>query len=432
MGWTIDGAPYAAWHGITPMTDFFRDSDPGMLLTSGEGCHVVDEAGRRYLDARSSMWNVTLGYSCEPVKEAMCRQLAALPSGTVMRYEHPTAVAARYAARLAAVMPPAAQWYIRFGNTGSQMTEAAAMLSRFHRRMTGEQDRTTVLAFHHGYHGTGPLASALTGDPILHDYSAPLDGHVRHVGTPTVEAAAAAIDEAGAEHVTAVILEPVLGSCITAAPLPFLEAVLALCRDRGIHVILDEVTTGAGRAGSMTIAERLATPPDMIVLGKGLSSGYFPLAALAVTSPLYDALADPAGLRLGFPNGSTTDGHPVGMAAGLAVLDVLTADGFLAGVRETSSYLRQTLAAALADVPEAGGIVGEGLLLGVELVRDGEQWPLREINQLRLVCASHGLLVSYAVGSLALLPPLVITRAECDELAERLGKALRDHLSSAG
>ncbi|WDZ83218.1 aminotransferase class III-fold pyridoxal phosphate-dependent enzyme [Micromonospora cathayae] len=419
-------ASYAAWHGLSPMTDFFRDSDPGRFLVAGSGSHVTDAAGRRYLDARSSMWNLTLGHSCEPVKEAMRQQLDVLPSGTVLRYEHPPAVAAGYAARLAALLPDPLR-HVRFGNTGSQMTEQAAMLSRFHRRMTGQPERRYVVAVHNGYHGTGPLATALTGEPILHEWSAPVDAYVRHVTAPTLPEILALVDEIGPDQVTAVLVEPVLGSAIEPVSLPFLTSLISECRARDVHVILDEVTTGAGRTGTMTVTERLPVAPDMVVLGKGLSAGYFPLAALVVARSIFDALADPP-LRLGFPNGSTTDGHPIGMAAGLAVLDVLTADGFLAGVRDTGRHLVDLLASGLADEPAAGPVVGEGMMLALGLAYDdGEPWSVREVNRFRLTCRDHGLLTSYAPGFLPLMPPLTLSRDECAELVDRLRAALGAH-----
>jgi adenosylmethionine-8-amino-7-oxononanoate aminotransferase len=425
----FDSESYRAWHGTAPMADFFRDSDPGMFLVSGSDCTVRDAAGREYLDARSSMWNVTLGYSCEPVKAAMRAQLDILPSGTVMRYEHPTVIAAEYAARLADSLPDPLD-YVRFGNTGSQMTEAAAMLSRFYRLMTGQQGRDHVITVTGSYHGTGPLATALTGEPVLQKYSGPLDRYVRHVATPRIDTADVGeiitlIDEIGADQVTAVMVEPVLGTFVQPIPLPYLNQLSAECRARGIHVIADEVTTGLGRAGGMTVSERLDHPPDMLVLGKGLSAGYFPLAALAVSRDIYTELARTEH-RVGFLNGSTTDGHPIGMAAGLAVLDLVSAPEFFPSVRETASFLRTAIRDELADVPAVRGVGGEGMMLGVELAHaDDTPWSVSEVNRLRLVCRDHGLLTSFSRGVLPLLPPLTISRADCVELVSRLAKALR-------
>ncbi|MFD7658190.1 aminotransferase class III-fold pyridoxal phosphate-dependent enzyme [Actinosynnema sp. NPDC059797] len=429
----FDSDSYHLWHGNAPMEDFFRDSDPGMFLVGGSGSRVRDAAGREYLDARSSMWNVTLGYSCEPVKAAMRAQLDVLPSGTVMRYEHPTRVAAEYAARLAAALPSPLD-HIRFGNTGSQMTEAAAMLSRFHRRMTGEPERTHVVTVKGSYHGTGPLATALTGEEVFHRFSAPIDPFVRNAPTPDfgdggddpVRPVLDLVDEIGAERVTAVMVEPVLGTFVQPVPHRYLNALIAGCRARGIHVIADEITTGAGRAGSMTVSERLEAVPDMLVLGKGLSAGYFPLAALAVSRPIYDALHGTEH-RVGFLNGSTTDGHPIGMAAGAAVLDVITAPGFFEDVRERAAFLRDALREGLSDIAAVREVGGEGMMIGIELAyRDGTPWSLTDTNRLRLACRDGGLLTSFSVGVLPLMPTLVIDPADCADLVALLGKALRD------
>jgi adenosylmethionine-8-amino-7-oxononanoate aminotransferase len=436
----LEQATYHLWHGIDPMAEFCRNADPDAFLVGGEGSYVIDRAGRRYLDARSAMWNVSLGYSCEPVKEAMRRQLDAMPGGTILRFEHPPEISVRYAAALAATLPEPLN-YVRFGNTGSQMTEAAAMLSRFYRRMTGEPWRNQVIALRGSYHGSGPLASALSGEPVLHNYSAPLDVHTRYISRPLpgscgVEDGARcdgscvgpfleALDLVGEELVTAVILEPVLGSYVLSLSGHYLHRIAQECRARGIHVIADEVTTGAGRTGAMTAVERFGLVPDMVLLAKGISAGYFPLAALVVGSPIYDALAAEE-LWLGFPNGSTTDGHPVGMAAGLAVLDILGAEGFYARVRETGEFLRSVLVESLADIPAAGEILGAGLMLGVECVDDsGERWPASQVDKLRLACRDNGMLTSYAYGVLPLLPPLILSRDECADLAGRLARSFR-------
>jgi adenosylmethionine-8-amino-7-oxononanoate aminotransferase len=442
----LQASTYQLWHGIIPMADFRRTADPDEFLVGGERGYAIDRLGRRYLDARSAMWNVTLGYSCEPVKEAMRRQLDELPSGTILRFESVPDVAVRYAEALAGSLPDPLN-YVRFGNTGSQLTEAAVMLSRFYRRMTGERDRNHVIALDGSYHGSGPLASALSGEPVIHDYSAPLDDHVRHIVRPapggcgTDDAAPCdggcvrplvdLVGGLGAERVTAMIVEPVLGSHVLPLTGHYLTRVAAECRSRGIHFIADEVTTGAGRTGAMTASERAGLTPDMMVLGKGISAGYFPLAALAVSESIFAALAGP-GRPLNFPHGSTTDGHPIGMAAGLAVLDIITADGFFEGVRETGHFLRDLIVESFSARAEVAAVRGRGLMLGVEFVHDdGSAWDVYDIDDLRRTCRDHGLLTSVAHNLLPLLPPLTISRDECVELVDRLGRSL-DELRKRG
>lgn len=367
-----------------------------------------------------------------------------LPSGTVMRYEHPTEIAADYATKLADSLPRPLD-YIRFGNTGSQMTEAAVMLSRFYRKMTGDSGRKYVITVLGGYHGTGPLATALTGEPVLQEYSAPLDRYVRHVVAPATDphpsgsATTGAdcdgacihpvvdlIEEIDPDRVTAVMLEPVLGTIVQPVSHHYLNRLITECRSRSIHVIADKVTTGVGRAGAITVSERLAVTPDMIVLGKGLSAGYFPLAALAVSSSIYHELAR-SEHRVGFLNGSTTDGHLLGMAAGLAVLDVITTPGFFESVRQTGVFLRELIQDTFADEPTVREVGGEGLMLGVGLAaEDGTPWSVSEVNRFRLACRDHGLLASFSRGVLPLMPPLTISRNDCVELVSRLGKTLRE------
>ena len=430
----FDGSGYRAWHGLAPMPAFFQNSHPDLFLVEGKGSHVTDRAGRRYLDARSSMWNVTLGYSCEPVKAAMRRQLDELPFATIMRFEQPSAVAVEYAAALSALLPEPLN-HIRFGNTGSQMTEAAAMLSRFHRRVIGQPDRCEVITLDGSYHGTGPLATALSGEPKLQEFSRPLDAHVRHVPAPPIvdddaDGAAAGrvldlVDEIGAEKVTAVMLEPVLGTDTVTLSRAYLDRLIRECRARGVHVILDEVTTGAGRVGRMSVAETLTETPDMVVLAKGLSGGYFPLAALAVSSTIFQDLAEPHA-PLGFVNGSTTDGHPLGMAAGLAVLDILRADGFLEQVRATGRFLTELITDACAGLPAVKGVRGEGMMLCVDLVDEqGEPWHVLKVDELRVHCRDNGLLTSLAHGSMPLMPPLTLSRDECAELVDVLSRSIK-------
>lgn len=390
-------------------------------VSQGKGCWVQDASGRWYLDARAAMWNTTLGYDAERVVEAMSAQLRRLPVAQIIRYEEPSDVALEYARRLVDTLPDPLN-HVRFGSTGSQMTGAAVLLSRFVRKVAGHPDRTKVIAFTNGYHGTGGIAGALTGERQAHALQAPLVPDIHHVKPWNLEALARAVERYGPEHITAIVVEPIMGTDVLAAPDGVLRHLRDLCDRHGIHLIADEVTTGFGRTGGMSVMADHGILPDLLVLGKGITSGYFPLAALVCTDALFDeAVSRPEYV---FPHGCTADGHPVGMAAGLAVLDEL-ADGSLFGhVRAVGEHLRQRLRDHAAGTPLIHDVRGTGLMIGVEL-RDGDERPgAARMTEVRRACQDAGLLLTTTNSTLVLMPPLILTETEADELVNRLVGAL--------
>ncbi|WNV85137.1 aminotransferase class III-fold pyridoxal phosphate-dependent enzyme [Umezawaea sp. Da 62-37] len=381
-------------------------------LVSGEGCHVTDAAGRRYLDARSALWNAGLGYSNTAVADAVRAQLDQLPVAQLIRHDQPPQVSLRYAERLVAVLPEHLR-HVRLCSTGSQAVEGAVFLSRFVRILQGDPDRSQVIAQHDGYHGIGGLASAVTGEPELHELHGPLVPGVHHVRPWDMEELRTALDRIGPGRVTAIILEPILGTGALEAPPGYLEEVQRLCREHGVHFVVDEVSTGFGRTGTLTVTEELGLEPDMLLLSKAISAGYTPLAAIATTAEiLAGALARP---DVVFPHGSTADGNPVSAAAGLAVLDELADGVVLENVRARGAQLT----AGLAALPSVLRVRGRGLMLGVDL-----ELPAEAVAELRLRCREAGLLVSTAGSTVIVTPPLVITAADCDELVGLLAVCL--------
>jgi adenosylmethionine-8-amino-7-oxononanoate aminotransferase len=436
----LDRDPHALWHGVVPMGRVHVPGWDDLLLVRGQGSHVYDVAGRSYVDARSSMWNVTLGYSCEPVKEAMRRQLGLLPFAALMRFDQPAKISEEYANRLAEVLPRGIG-RIRFANTGTQATETAVMLSRFSRRVRGEAGRTAVVCLDMSYHGSGPLATALTGEDILHELCAPLTPDVYHVPPPfcqqcpwglkypgcglrCADAVIEKLDALGPERVTAVMVEPVLGTSTIVPPPEYLPRVRQACVERGIHLILDEITTCAGRVGAMTVTESLPFVPDMVVLGKGLSTGYFPLAAIAVSEELYELFYRPQ-WGYAFPIASTTDGHPVGMAAGIAVLDVIMEPGFLDAVRHRGERLRWLLGQLIPSNENIAGVRGIGMMIAVDLIdQEGRPWTAKAVDNLRIACQKHGMLTTFSPGSMPIMSPINATESDCLEMVEILNAAI--------
>ena len=414
----------ALWYNSISTEHIDRGVIAQTAITHAEGCWVTDAVGRRYLDARAALWNTTLGYSEQSIVDAMTAQLRTLPVAQVIRYQQPPEVALTYARRLVSALPGDLS-HVRFGSTGSQMTTAAVFLSRFLRKVRQERNRTAVIAFGKSYHGTGGMASALSGERQLHALQSPLVPDIHHVPAWKLDALMNAVRKLGPDRVSAIILEPVLGTGIRPAPPGFLAAVRTLCDEHGIHLIVDEVTTGFGRTGFMAAIEHEGVQPDMLVLGKGITAGYAPLAALVTTDVVFDtALSRPDFV---FPHGSTADGHPVAMAAGEAVLDRLADGTLFVAVREHGQWLRDRLVELLAHE-----VRGVGLMIGVEL-RDGHDEPLSAATMSRVheECATEGLLITTTDNTIVLMPPLVISVEECGELVARLDTALRRVLNTA-
>ncbi|WP_433392220.1 aspartate aminotransferase family protein [Micromonospora sp. KLBMP9576] len=418
---TTDQHRPALWFGaLSGATD---EEHRHRALESGEGCFVRDVTGRRYLDARSALWNAALGYDNARVRAAIHRQLDALPVAQLIRHEQPTALALAYARRLVAALPGDLA-HVRFCTTGAQAVEGAVMLSRFIRRHEGHPERTGVIALWDGYHGVGGLASGLTGEAPLHRLQEPLATGVRHVPPGDADALRDAVASLGPQRVTAILLEPVLGTGVVELCADYLRAARELCDRHGIHLIFDEVSTGFGRTGSLTAAERLGVDPDMMLLSKGITAGYAPLAAIAVTGAvLSSALA--AGVV--FPHGSTSDGHPLALAAADAVLDEFAEGAVLRNVVERGAQLTAALRELGRRLPAVRAVHGPGLMVAVTLADDaGEPFDAAVMTAVKQACLRHGLLVSLC-GSLVLLtPPLVITDGEVDLLVELFERGLRE------
>ncbi|MCJ7832635.1 MAG: aminotransferase class III-fold pyridoxal phosphate-dependent enzyme, partial [Actinobacteria bacterium] len=351
-------------------------------------------------------------------------QAATLPVATLLGYEHPAEITVEYARRLATKMPDGLG-RIRLGHTGTQAVETAVLVSRWARIQEGNPERMTILAHHTGYHGTGPGASALIGWEPWHTATGPLLPQVAHteaVGS-MFEDFEAAIAKAGPETISALFIKGVTGKHSIAPTDEDLRALAELCDREGIHLVVDEVISGMGRVGTYTVCEAAGITPTMITLSKGITCGYQPLGAVAISEELFQRVA------LGekeFPLASTTDGHPIGVAAGLAVLDAIDEEGILDNVAKQSPRFLEHLGQIHDEFMGGPGPDARGLAVVLPLHdKDGNPWPDEEIEALRLAADADGLLFTGGEGSAHVwfFPPLIITDDEIDEVAERLRTA---------
>ncbi|WP_419992778.1 aminotransferase class III-fold pyridoxal phosphate-dependent enzyme [Streptomyces boninensis] len=429
----MDPDRYALWNSPS-MRTYLQHLTPDKLLVEGKGAAVRDAAGTWYLDARSGLWNVSLGYDNPRLIAAIERQLRSLPYSNLQAYGRPAAVALEAAERIVAHLPDG-YGKIRFASNGSQVVEMAVLLSRYLRRAEGTPERTVVFGLWRQFHGFGATAGALTGLPYVHHQTGPLIPDVLHARGPFEPVAAdrmadlpRMISDYGPERVTAVVLEPVVGEGGHVLDAEYLRTVGDFCRRHDIHVIMDEVTTGMGRVGDFTRSGQVGATPDIITLGKCLTSGYAPLSAVVLSDGIYERLQEASQLRP-FLTGATNDGHPLALAAAIAVVDELADGELLAGVRARGGRLRELLDELARGRPEIAAVRGTGLMHAVEFAdADGTPWEPYRVNALRLAVEARGVLVSNLamVPAIMVIPPLIVTDGEVEQIVAALDGGLDD------
>jgi len=418
------------------------------VAVRARGSEIWDAQGNRYLDAAGGAIVVGIGHGDQTVVRAMAEQAGriAFAHGT----QFTTEALAAYAAELAPQLPmDGARIYPVSG--GSEATETALKLARTYHLARGEDSRRTVIARWGSYHGNTLGALDASGRhplrrpyepwlgravhvPAAYEYRCPNPAHPNSCGRWHAGELDRAIREAGPETVACFIAEPVAGATLGAAVPPddYWPAIAEVCRRHGVLLIADEVMTGFGRTGRWFGCEHWGIRPDILVSGKGASSGYWPLGIVACSNEVFDAVS-----ATGFVHGFTYSHSAVGAAVGRAVLARLRDDNLVEASRDKGERLLKGLTEALADDPHAGDVRGLGLMIGVELVEDrASKKPFaREAKATERVIAAareNGLLLYPSTGCadgtdgdlIMLGPPFVITESELDEAVEKTARAI--------
>ena len=358
----------------------------------GEGARLWDDEGNEYLDFQTGLAVNSLGHCHPAVVEAIREQAERLIHVGNLFYSEPSL---RLAKRLAQC---SLGGKVHFANSGTEANEAALKLAR------KAKQQGTIVSVHRGFHGRTYGSLSATPQESKQAPFAPLvPGFV--AVDPTAEAIAAAVDE----RTAAVILEPVQGeSGVYELSDHLLGTAREACDAHGAALIFDEVQCGLGRTGTLWAYQHAGVVPDLVTTAKSLGGG-LPIGALITNERLADVFA--AG-----DHGSTFAGGPVQCAAGLAVLDVVDDEAFLARVRELGERLRH----AVAELPGVGEVRGRGLMLAFELLDGGApELVTRALAEERIVLNATG------PTTVRLLPPLIIERAQVEDALARLGRLLR-------
>jgi adenosylmethionine-8-amino-7-oxononanoate aminotransferase len=405
----------ALWSSQAEMGSVLTDR---LVIERGEGAHVFDHRGRRLLDVGSGLWHCNVGHGREEIAEAARAQMRRLETyHTFGRLANRPALL--LADRLAALAPlPGAKVFFTSG--GSDSVETAAKLVRRFWVESGRPRKRVIVTRERSYHGLHAFGTSLAGiETNREGYGSPsLVPETARVPTHDLQPFAAMLAQRG-EEVAAVFLEAVIGTGGFIPPTPhYLQDLQELCRANDVLLVLDEVITGFGRTGALFASERFELQPDLVLVAKGITSGYAPLGAVLVGERVCEPFwrdADPAVFR----HGLTYSGHATACAVAHANLDILEREQLVARVAELESLLAESLA-ALAGHPQVAEIRGPiGLMAGVQLhdAASAELVARRAVDHGLLVRAVNG-------GALGVCPPFVIDAEELRSLGQRLRQVL--------
>jgi putrescine aminotransferase len=405
------------WHPFADMGAVSRDE---LLIVRGEGVHVFDADGNRYLDATASLWYSNIGHGREEVADAVADQIRTLEAYSTFA-EFANEPANRLAERLAAEAPME-DARVFFGSGGGDAIDTAAKIARRHWVLRGQPERTHLISRTQGYHGTHGYGTSLGGIEANVSNWGPLISDVSSVQFDSLPALEAEILRVGPERVAAFFCEPVIGAGgVHLPPEGYIQGVADLCAEHGVLLVVDSVICGFGRLGTWFGIERWEdVRPDLITFAKGVTSGYLPLGGVIVSgevaAPFFE---EPGGPML--RHGATYAGHPTCCAAALAVLDIYDREDIIPRALSLEGPLAEALA-PLADHPAVAEVrAGLGLLAAVQLSPEA-------VAKVAAGGREAGVILRPLLGALAVSPPLVVEREHFGQIAEAFRAGL-DRLS---
>jgi putrescine aminotransferase len=439
-------------HFLHPFTDHNALKAKGArVIVRGDGVWLWDSEGNRILDAMSGLWCVNIGYGRTSMADAVHRQIQTLAFYNSF-FNTTNVPAVRLAALLVEISPPQFS-HVFFTGSGSEANDTIVRMIRRYWELEGQPDRNVIISRQNAYHGSTIAGASLGGMAGMHAQGGPMVPGIVHIGQPSwVESGhgmsedefglvAAGwleerIRELGPDKVAAFYGEPVQGAGgVVIPPRTYWPEIQRICDKYGILLVADEVICGFGRLGTWFGSELMGIRPDLIAFAKGVTSGYIPLGGVLVGDRVAGVLTAEGG---DFNHGFTYSGHPVACAAALENIRILQDEQVVEKVaRDTGPYLKSQFG-TLLEHPLVGYADSCGFVAGLNLVRK----KAAAIHDCELfdgdlgvgmICRGHMFdngVIMRAVGErMIIAPPLVMTRAEIDEMVRRIRAALDDTLA---
>ena len=387
------------------------------VIVRGEGAYIWDEQGNRLLDAPASLWYCNVGHGRSELAEAAATQMKALEAYSNFQ-QYVTRPSLELAERIVG-LAPVENSKVYFTSGGSDAVDLTAKLVRRHSVATGKTAKLTIVSRESAYHGLHTFGTSMAGIPFNREGYGSLIDDVAQVPANDPAAFEALVEERGADTIAAFFCEPVIGTGGIIHPEPgYLAAVQAICRANDIFFVVDEVITGFGRTGELFASERYDLQPDILLIAKGITSGYMPLGAAVISEPVWAPFWEDGG-ELVFHHGLTYSGHATACAVAMENIDILEREKLVQRVRS----LEGPLAAALMPL-ESHDLVKEvrsgiGLLAGIQL------HDPQKAEEAAAACVERGVLGrTITGGTLHVSPPFVIDEDDISFFATVVSEAL--------
>jgi adenosylmethionine---8-amino-7-oxononanoate aminotransferase len=430
------------WHPFTQMQDY-HGMEP-VIIEQGEGAYLIDIHGRRYLDGVSSLWVSVHGHRCSVIDNAIIEQVGRISHTTLLGLSNPPAI--ELAEQLVEITPAGLErvFYSDNGSTGCEVALKMAFQYWQHR---GETKRTRFVSFKNAYHGDTLGSVSVGGIELFHEAFHPLLFPVLRAHAPycyrcplglqwpaCAMTCLQGLEQLLEEHygeLAGLIIEPLVqgaAGMITQPP-GFLAGVRGLCSRYRILMIADEVAVGFGRTGTMFACDQEGVRPDLMVLAKGITGGYLPLAATLTTEEVYAAFLGEHHEFKTFFHGHTYTGNPLACAAALANLEIFAKEKTLERLAPKIDLLACRLE-RFTDLPVVGEVRRCGFMTGIELVADKETkapFPVRERVGIKVIMEARrrGVIIRPLGDVIVIMPPLSISEAELEELVEVIYQSIK-------
>ena len=432
------------WHPMAHPSESI--TNPPVIICEGSGTRIKDIDGNETLDAVGGLWNVNLGFSCEPVKAAISEQLARLPYYSAFKGSTNDSLV-ELSFRLREFFEPDGLSRAFFTSGGSDSVEIALRLSRQYHKLRGEGGRTKFLSLKKGYHGTHMGGASVNGNANFRTQYEPLLAGCYHIPAPyayrnpfnetdplrlsenCLNALEDEIAFQGAGTIAAMIMEPVLGAGgVIVPPDGFVSSAREICERHGILFIADEVITAFGRTGHWSGSRGFGVQPDLMTTAKAITNGFFPFGAVMISDKVADVFESNKDASGTIFSGYTYSGHPVGAAAAIASLEEMQKQDVPTNAAARGDELFEGYKKLMKKHEIVGDVRGgRGLMLAMELVENKKtKTPLGadRVSKVWKTTYDSGVMVRVSAHNIFISPALIITKDDVNQILNALDQGL--------